>query len=183
MLDGNETKAAVSGARIANESGTRVLYDCDGRYPEYEKLLPLTDIMIPSEDFALAVTGLPSAEDAAVKLFSLYDPEVVVVTQGKNGGIMFDGKDLLHYPVFPADVVDTNGAGDVFHGAFAVGLLKKYDFYKCCLFASAVSALKCRGIGARENAPVFETVKEYMKENGYELSKILEKRKRTYTFV
>jgi sugar/nucleoside kinase (ribokinase family) len=66
-------------------------------------------------------------------------------------------------------VVDSNGSGDVFHGAFAAAVCKGYGYLKCCHFSSAVSGLKCTGIGARESVPSFETVKEYMKENGYEL--------------
>ena len=169
MVDGNEMDAAVEAAKLARENGTAVLYDCGGLYPNVERLLALTDIMIPSEEFAMGHTGTDSAEAAARKLYELYSPEVVVVTQGKRGGIMFDGKNVTAYPIYPASVVDSNGSGDVFHGAFAAGLLKGFDFLKCCHFSSAVSAIKCMGVGARESVPDFDTVKKYMKENGYEL--------------
>ena len=115
------------------------------------------------------LTGCDNAEDAARKLYELYHPEVVVVTQGKRGGMLFDGEKLITYPIYPADVVDSNGSGDVFHGAFAAAVVKGYDYEKCCHFSSAVSALKCMGVGARESVPDFSTVKKYLKENGYEL--------------
>ena len=169
MVDGNEMDAAVEAAAIARANGVKVLYDCGGLYPNVDKLLALTDIMIPSEEFAMGHTGCDNAQDAAKKLYELYSPEVVVVTQGKRGGIMFDGKTVTEYPIYPAKVVDSNGSGDVFHGAFAAGVLKGFDFLKCCHFSSAVSAIKCTGVGARESVPDFETVKKYMKENGYEL--------------
>ncbi len=169
MVDGNELKAAVEGAKIARENGVKVLYDCGGLYEGVEKLLALTDIMIPSEEFALGHTGCDNANDAAKKLFELYKPEVVVITQGKKGGIIFDGVNVKDYPIYPAVVVDSNGSGDVFHGAFAAGVAKGYDYEKCCHFASAVSGLKCTGVGARESAPDFETTEKYLKENGYEL--------------
>ena len=169
MVDGNELKAAVEGAKIARENGVKVLYDCGGLYEGVEKLLALTDIMIPSEEFALGHTGCDNANDAAKKLFELYKPEVVVITQGKKGGIIFNGVNVKDYPIYPAVVVDSNGSGDVFHGAFAAGVAKGYDYEKCCHFASSVSAIKCMGVGARESAPDFETVKKYMKEYGYEL--------------
>ena len=169
MVDGNELGAAVEGAKIARQSGTKVLYDCGGLYEGVEKLLALTDIMIPSEEFALGHTGLKSAEAAAKKLYETYKPEVVVITQGKRGGILFDGKEIIAYPIYPAVVVDSNGSGDVFHGAFAAAVLKGYDYLKCCHFSSAVSGLKCTGVGARESVPDFETIKNYLKENGYEL--------------
>ena len=169
MVDGNEMDAAVEAAKIARENGVKVLYDCGGLYEGVARLLAHTDIMIPSEEFALGHTGCTTAEDAAKKLYELYNPEVIVITQGKRGGILFDGKNIISYPIYPAEVVDSNGSGDVFHGAFAAAVIKGYDYEKCCHFSSAVSGLKCTGIGARESVPNFETVKKYMKENGYEL--------------
>ena len=169
MVDGNEMDAAVEAAKIARANGTKVLYDCGGLYAGVERLLALTDIMIPSEEFSLGHTGAASAEEAAKKLYETYSPEVVVVTQGKKGGIIYDGKEIVSYPIYPAVVVDSNGSGDVFHGAFAAGVCKGYGYLKCCHFSSAVSGLKCTGVGARESVPNFETVKKYMKENGYEL--------------
>lgn len=169
MVDGNEMSAAVEAAKIAKENGTVVLYDCGGLYDGVEKLLALTDIMIPSEEFAMGHTGCNNAEEAAKALFEKYSPKVVVVTQGKRGGLLFDGKQCISYPIYPAEVVDSNGSGDVFHGAFAAAVVKGYDFEKCCHFSSAVSAIKCTGVGARESVPNFETVKKYLKENGYVL--------------
>ena len=169
MVDGNEMDAAVEAAKLAKESGVKVLYDCGGLYPNVEKLLEHTDIMIPSEEFAMGHTGCENAEAAAKKLFETYAPEVVVVTQGKQGGILYDGKTVTSYPAFSVAAVDTNGAGDVFHGAFAAAVTMGYDYPRCCLFASAVSALKCTGIGARESAPDLERTKKFLKENGYEL--------------
>ena len=169
MIDGNEMEAAVEGAKIARENGTKVLYDCGGLYDGIEKLLALTDIMIPSEEFSLGVTGCKTAEEAAKKLYETYHPEVVVITQGKKGGLLYNGNDIINYPIYPAKVVDSNGSGDVFHGAFAAGVVKGYDYLKCCHFSSAVSGIKCMGVGARESAPDFETVKKYMMENRYTL--------------
>ncbi len=169
MVDGNDLEGAIEAARIARESGTKVLYDCGGLYAGVERLLPLTDIMIPSEEFALGHTGCDSACDAAKKLYEMYSPEVVVITQGKRGGIIYNGQNVTAYPIYPAEVVDSNGSGDVFHGAFAFAVVSGYDYLKCCHFSSAVSGIKCMGVGARESVPNFETVKKYLKENGYEL--------------
>ena len=169
MVDGNEMDAAVEAAKLARENGTKVLYDCGGLYEGVERLLAHTDIMIPSEEFSLGHTGCKTAEEAAKKLYETYSPEVVVITQGKRGGIMYDGKEIVSYPIYPAVVVDSNGSGDVFHGAFAAAIVKGYDYLKCCHFSSAVSGLKCTGVGSRQSVPDFETTKKYMKENGYEL--------------
>lgn len=168
MVDGNEMQAAVEGARLAKDANVKVLYDAGGLYSGVEELLRLTDYLIPSEEFATKHTGCACAEDAAKELFDRYEPQFVVVTQGKLGGILYDGKELCHYPAFSVEAVDTNGAGDVFHGAFAAALIKGFSPHQCCCFASAVSALKCTGVGARESVPDLETVKQFLEVKGYE---------------
>lgn len=172
MVDGNDLDAAVAGAKSAKENGTLVLYDAGGLYEGVERLLALTDILVPSEEFALGHTGESTAEQAAKKLYDLYAPKVVVITQGKQGGLLFDGKTLLHYPSFPVEAVDTNGSGDVFHGAFAFALTKGYTYEQCCLFSSAVSALKCTKVGARAAVPTFEQTMEFLHARGVQLKEL-----------
>ena len=169
MIDGNEMDAAQEGCLVAGQNGTKVLYDCGGLYPNVERLLALTDVMIPSEEFAKGHTGCEDTEHAARKLFETYRPEVVVVTCGKEGGVYFDGTCLWHYPAFPVEAVDTNGSGDVFHGAFAAGMVRGLDYRDCCIFASAVSAIKCTGIDARESVPGTEQVLRFLAERGITL--------------
>ena len=169
MVDGNELENAIEAAKLARESGTKVLYDAGGLYEGIERLLPYADILIPSEEFSLAHTGKATAEEAAKALFEMYSPEIVVITQGVKGGILYDGNTVTEYPSFPVAVVDSNGAGDVFHGAFAAAVTMGYRYLKCCYFASAVSAIKCTGVGARESSPDLKTTKKFLKENGYEL--------------
>lgn len=164
MVDGNELENAVEGATIANENNTKVLYDAGGLYDGVEKLLPLCDILIPSEEFAIGHTEKIDAEDAAKALYKKYSPEVVVITQGKRGGIIYDGKEIKAYPSFKVDAIDTNGAGDVFHGAFAFAVTKGYSYYDCCVFSSAVSALKCTRLGARDAVPSYEETINFLKE-------------------
>ena len=112
--------------------------------------------------------GLKAEQEAAKALYEMYSPEIVVVTQGVKGGILYDGKTVTEYPSFPVAVVDSNGAGDVFHGAFAFALTQKYDPYHCCIFSSAVSALKCTQLGARDGVPSFTQTVEFLKERGFD---------------
>ena len=107
--------------------------------------------------------------EGAKILFEKYSPEIVVITQGKKGGIIFDGKEVKDYPAFLVDAVDSNGSGDVFHGAFAAAMVKGYSYMNCCLFASATSAIKCTGVGARESVPSEEEVLTFLRDRGIEL--------------
>lgn len=168
MVDGNDLDAAVKGAKLARQNGTLVLYDAGGQYPGVERLLALTDILIPSEEFALGHTGEENAANAARKLWQLYSPKVIVITQGKEGGILYDGERILRYPAFPVEAVDTNGSGDVFHGAFAYALTRNFDYGKCCVFSSGVSALKCTRVGARKAVPGYDETIEFLRSRGGE---------------
>ena len=82
---------------------------------------------------------------------------------------MYDGETVTSYPAFLVDAVDSNGSGDVFHGAFAFSAVSGYNYEKCCVFSSAVSALKCTKLGAREGVPTYDETINFLKENNYEL--------------
>lgn len=166
MIDGNDMDEAMEAVKIAKENGTKVLYDAGGLYEGVENLLPYADILIPSEEFSLGHTKAETVEDAAKILFEKYNPEILVITQGKEGGIIYDGKEIEHYPAFLVDAVDSNGSGDVFHGAFAFAITNKMSYNKACIFSSAVSALKCTKIGARGGVPTYEETIEFLKERG-----------------
>ena len=56
-------------------------------------------------------------------------------------------------PAFPVHTVDTLGAGDVFHGAFALGITEGQDLRTALRFASAAAALKCTRFGGAFAAP------------------------------
>ena len=119
-------------------------------------------------------TGEATAEDAARILFDTYHPELVVITRGVRGGVLYDGKELRTYDAFRVNAVDSNGAGDVFHGAFAVATVKGLKPYEACIFSGAVSALKCTKVGARDGVPTLSQTIEFLKEHGYELQEIME---------
>jgi sugar/nucleoside kinase (ribokinase family) len=158
------------GCKVANENGTTVLYDCGGLYQGVERLLKLTDVMIPSEEFALGHTKTEDVKEAAKKLYELYSPKVVVITRGKIGGLLYDGKEFFEYPAFLVKAVDSNGSGDVFHGAFAFAYTKKMEIFDCCLFSSAVSALKCTKVGSRDAVPSYEETLCFLKERGQSIT-------------
>lgn len=168
MVDGNDMAAAIEGAKYAREHGVDVLYDAGGLYDGVENLMPYANILIPSYEFATGFTKTDNAEAAEKKLYEEFNPEIIVITDGKNGGYLYDGKDFSHYPAFPVDAVDTNGAGDVFHGAFAFARISGKAPMEACVFSSAVSALKCTKVGARDGVPTYDETIKFLKERGVE---------------
>lgn len=162
-LDGNQLECAIYAAQKAHEFGVTVSLDAGGTYPGIERLLPLVDVLIPSEEFSLKITGCATAVEAAKVLQEKYKPKVLVITQGSKGGFIWEDGKEIRYPVFPVKAIDSNGAGDTFHGAFVAGRLKGMSVYESCAFASATSALKCTRFGAQEGIPGCEEVLEFMK--------------------
>lgn len=162
-LDGHQLNAAIRGASIARENGVKVSLDAGGTYPGIEKLLPLVDFLIPSEEFARKVTGQEDVRKAAYLLFELYRPEVVIITQGSKGGLIYDGKDYYSYQAFKVQAIDSNGAGDVFHGAFVAAYVRGMNVMEAVFFASAAAAIKCTKIGARQGTPTYEETMDFLR--------------------
>ena len=162
-LDGNNLDCAVYAAEKAREMGVTVSMDAGGAYPNIERLLPLVDVLIPSEEFALKITGRATAGEAAAVLAERYHPGTLVITQGSKGGFIRKNGREVRYPVYPVKAIDSNGAGDTFHGAFLAARLKGMEVYDACCFASATSALKCTRFGAQQGIPGYEEVLEFQK--------------------
>jgi ribokinase len=91
---------------------------------------------------------------------------VVVQTEGKAGSYTTTRAERFHTPSFDVAVVDTTGAGDVFHGAYIVGMLRGWEVRRIVEFATAVSALKCTQLGGRRPIPCFDQVVEFLRERG-----------------
>ena len=166
-LDGHQLDAAIYAAGKARENGVKVSLDAGGVYPGIEKLLPLVDFLIPSEEFVLKIMDKTNIKEAAAALYAKYKPEVFIVTQGSRGGFFYNGREYERYRSFTVDAVDTNGAGDVFHGAFIAGYVKGMDIRKTIHFASAVAALKCTQIGARNSVPSYDNTIQFLGRNGF----------------
>lgn len=148
-LDGNYLQSAIAAAKYAKEKGVKVSLDAGGLYPNIEKLLPFVDILIPSAEFAQGLTGKGTIPEAMKELWERYKPEILVVTDGSNGGYYYENGEAVHYDSVKVKAVDTNGAGDTFHGAFVAAYCNGKGLKECCNFASAVAGYKCANKGVR----------------------------------
>ena len=107
------------------------------------------DILIPSREFALELTGAQTIQDAMRILNEKYSPEILVVTDGSNGGYYLQDDNIINYESVKVKAIDTNGAGDTFHGAFITAYCRGYSLKECCDFASKIAAVKCTQKGVR----------------------------------
>jgi sulfofructose kinase len=124
-----------------------------------DRLLPIASHIIASEAGAFALTGEPDPAKAAI-LLSKGRAEFAAVTAGARGTFWAGG----HQPAFPVEAIDTLAAGDVFHGAFALGLAESWDIATTVRFASAAAAIKCTRFGGRLGAPTRAEVEAFLAE-------------------
>lgn len=168
-LDGHMLDAAIYAAKKCREWGVKVSHDAGGVYPGIERLLPYIDYLIPSEEFALKITGKKTAEEAAQSLYAVYHPELLVLTQGAQGGILLDEQGMRRYDCYPVQVLDSNGCGDTFHGAFVAGKIQGLSNDDACKYASAAAAIKCTRLGARYGMPNDEECRRFLQKRGISL--------------
>jgi sulfofructose kinase len=140
--------AAAMALEAAHQRGIPGVLDLE-KAPDdvLERLLPLASHIIASEDGARAATGL-DPQPAAGALAASHGC-FAAVTAGEHGVFWPGG----HQPAFPVKAIDTLAAGDVFHGAFALGLSEGLPEPQSIRFAAAAAALKCTRFGGRLGAP------------------------------
>jgi sugar/nucleoside kinase (ribokinase family) len=91
----------------------------------------------------------------------------VAVTLAENGVLGYTQGRWVRVPGFRIEPVDTNGAGDVFHGACAVGELRGWSLEWTLTFANAVAAMKCRFLGGRHGIPRLPDVADFLASHGH----------------
>lgn len=161
-LDGHHLPASIRAAQIAREAGALVSLDIGSPYPGIGDLLPYVDLLMPARDFVRRWTGENDPYVAARALYRRYQPRLLAVTWGAEGGLLIDTNGERRYPAFCAEPVeDTNGAGDVFHGAFLAAWLRGMDVDACARMGSAAAAMKCAHLGVRAHLPTFEQVRRF----------------------
>ncbi|UVK40282.1 sugar kinase [Mesorhizobium sp. AR10] len=120
-----------------------------------ERLFPLASHIVASEPAARILCGKELSPEQACEALARRTDALVAVTGGAAGSWWFDRSagSVRHVAAPRIKAVDTLAAGDVFHGAFAVGLAEAMPVEHALRFASAAAALKCLRFGGRLGAP------------------------------
>src|SRR5438477_8527108 len=137
----------------ATRRGIPVIVDVDRAMSLREGLLTASSHLVFSSEALQATAGV--ADDAeALKKIARLTPSFLAGTRGALGTLWLDDNgNLQQTPAFPVHTVDTLGAGDVFHGAFALAVTESQDIPSALRFASAAAALKCTRFGGAFAAP------------------------------
>ncbi|UCD81835.1 MAG: hypothetical protein JSW26_10540 [Desulfobacterales bacterium] len=136
----------------------KIVYDCERWREGIEDIMATADYFIPSSDFLVSkelnFKGL-SFSERIFRLNTMISGELIV-TDGENGAYYIVNNRLYQIQAPEINAIDTIGAGDNFHAAFALALSKGFDLHRTVKFSVSVASLSCREYGGRKGIPDFE---------------------------
>ena len=125
----------------------------------------LADVFIAGAD-STRWRGDPDAALEEARRIAERGPHTVILTLGEAGCAGVGPEGAFTLPAFEVEVVDTTGTGDVFHGAYAYGMIREWKAEHCARFASAAAALSATRLGGRAGLPTATRVAELLRSSG-----------------
>jgi sulfofructose kinase len=144
LLDATDEALAKAALDECDRRGVATVLDTGSGRPWTPELVDRSRHVIAPEKYVCKVTGL-AAEEAIAALWRDDVHEVLAVTQGPSGGVYVTREDparLRRWDAAPAEAVDSNGAGDTFHGVYAWALARGRARAECFDLAAWAAALK-----------------------------------------
>ena len=126
-------------------------WDPDELWSGVRDLLPLTNVFLPNENEAFALTGKNIVEQAAKEL--ALDANVVVIKLGGDGGMAVHCNNTYNAPALSVKVVDTVGAGDTFDAGFVYGYLQGWSLDKALKLGIICGSLSTQKSGGLQGQP------------------------------
>ncbi|MGM5030126.1 sugar kinase [Tardiphaga sp. 862_B3_N4_1] len=149
----------------ARHRGIPVVVDIDSTLSQREGLLTASSHLIFSDDALQSTAGITDNLKALQKMATLTS-SFLAVTRGPRGTLWLDEHGHpKETPAFPVHTVDTLGAGDIFHGAFALEFAGGKSVPEALRFASAAAALKCTRYGGAFACPQRAEVEQLLRES------------------
>ena len=163
MLDNRYSNISLPICLAAKARGIPRVLDFDKPTPADDPLLQNCTHVICSADAIREATGATELPAALRKLGASFSG-FLAVTSGPEGIHWLDNGSVRHMDAFKVDAVDTLGAGDTFHGAFAVRFVETQDVVESMRFAAAAAAIKCTRFGGLMGAATRPEVEAFLKE-------------------
>ena len=158
-VDGHNAGASTYAARLARRAGVLTMADLDHVYPGIPALLREVDYPVTSQAFLMQFTGERDLPRAMQQFRAQYQSRAVCSTLGIGGAVLWDGARFWYSPSYRVQVVDTTGAGDVFHAGFGYGVLQGWELQRVLDFSCAAAGLNCKALGAREGIPSLRAIR------------------------
>lgn len=149
LFDGHEPFISLALAEQARQSKIPTVLDAGSVHDGTLALMNRVDYLVCSEKFAGQYAG---DEHKALSRLAALAP-TVVITLGERGLVWQRGNEQGALSAYPVTAIDTTGAGDAFHGAFAAALAAGLEWQALLRYASAAGSLCCTKMGARLGLP------------------------------
>lgn len=170
LVDGHELQASL--AMLERHPKAISIIDAGTYKDETSILAGKVDYLICSQDFAFQYTGveinienIETWERTFIKLRDLHKKQIVV-TLGEKGLLYERNYQIVHMPAFSVTAIDSTGAGDIFHGAFAYCMKKGYALKDALKISSAASAISVQTLGGQPSIPSKTAVNEFLHISG-----------------
>jgi sulfofructose kinase len=167
LLDHITEPSLAEVAVKAHKLGIPILGDIEGQTESSKALAALSDYLLVPKAFAAWASDTADTRDSCAFLARTVRT-ATVVTAGSEGCYLSTERDtsVRRIPAFKVEAFDTNGCGDTFHGAFALGVARKLSVEEAITFASAAAALKAIAGGGKRRGwdalPTLEEVFEFL---------------------
>jgi sugar/nucleoside kinase (ribokinase family) len=171
-VDGHQPDAALHYAKLCREQGILTSLDGGGLRSNTPELLQYIDVAIVAERLCEQMDMTP---DAMLDYLKGRGCKIGGVTMGEHGLLWYDEsgavKRLPALPIPRHKVIDTNGAGDVFHGAYVYSYLAHpdKDWAYHFEFARAASTYKIQKLGNEAGLPTLADIEAV--KNGFQINR------------
>ena len=161
LIDNRFPEFVLPVARAAAAAGNIVVLDGDKPTRLTDDLLTVATHIVFSTDGLRTTAGTDDLA-AALSLVAERTDAFLAVTHGQQDMLWLEKGAIRRLPAFRIEAVDTLGAGDVFHGAFALALAEGQAIPAAMRFAAATAAIKCSRIGGGAAAPERDEVEQFL---------------------
>jgi sulfofructose kinase len=163
LADTRWGQGALAALQLARDAGVPGVLDAD-RKPPHPDLVATASHVAFSQQALREVSGEDDPRAGLTKI-AQDCATWLAVTLGKEGVLFVEDGAVVHVPAFVVETVDTLGAGDVWHGAFALALAEGQNERAAIRFASAAAAIKCTRFGGRLGAPHRHEIERFLAAN------------------
>ena len=154
MLDKAIKTAKEAGLKIAIDMASYNVVE-ESRDYFMQLIENYVDYVFANEQEAFALTGMESCQALD---FIASRCEIAVVKVGAKGAYIKRGNEMVTIPPMKANVIDTNGAGDMWAAGFMAGLVKGENLAKCGQMGAIVAANVIEVLGTKMNAERWEKI-------------------------
>jgi sulfofructose kinase len=172
LADMRWVEGAVALFQTAKAHGVPAILDADtAPHQDLARLVPMASHVLFSEVAIRSYVNASSPEEALMTVAQNIDAEVLGVTLGAQGSLIWtrDAGALQHYATPTIVAADTLNAGDVWHGTFAWGLAQGWPISRIAPAANLAAAMKCEVFGGRLGAPTLQALQQRAQSLGLSL--------------